>query len=71
MIVSERALKSFQVSYVVTQDIKPHSIVENLKLPAAIERVKSMFGEGEDKKNSIPFADNSGLMRLQGGKRAR
>ena len=64
--VTDKALRaSFEVSYRIAQCKKPHTIGENLILPAAIDMVRIMFGENEAQKlNKIPLSDNTVKRRV-------
>jgi len=53
-------LASYQVAYRIAKCKKPHTIGETLVLPAAIEIVKTMFGEAyASVLRQIPLADNT------------
>lgn len=57
---SKALLASYLVSYRIAQCKKPHSIGENLVLPAAIDIVATMLGESSaDQLKNIPLADNT------------
>ena len=64
--MTDKALRaSFEVSYRIAQCKKPHTIGENLILPAANDMVRIMFGENEAQKlKKIPLSDNTVKRRV-------
>lgn len=64
--VNEQALlASYKVSYQIARCKKPHTIGEELILPAAIEIVETMFGENFAKKlKSIPLSNDTVARRI-------
>jgi hypothetical protein len=64
---NERALEaSYRVAYLVAQKQKPHTIAENLILPAAKEMVRLVIGEDASKKlNQIPLSNNTIQRRVE------
>ncbi|GFS73056.1 uncharacterized protein TNCV_3606481 [Trichonephila clavipes] len=59
--VNEKALlTSYKVSYKIARCKKPHTIAEELILPAAIEIVETMFGDNFAKElQSIPLSNDT------------
>nr|XP_022909864.1 protein FAM200A-like [Onthophagus taurus] len=59
--LNEKALlASYRVAFRVAKAGKPHSIAENLILPAALDIAEVMFGKQEvEKLKSIPLSDNT------------
>lgn len=58
-------LASYQVSYRIAKCKKPHTIGETLVLPAAIDMVKTMFGESYAKQlQQVPLSDNTVSRRI-------
>jgi tetrahydromethanopterin S-methyltransferase subunit F len=59
-------LASFEVSYLIAKNKKPHAIGETLLLPAAMEMYKIMHGEeyGEALK-TIPLSNNTAMRRIE------
>jgi zinc finger BED domain-containing protein 5/7/8/9 len=58
-------LASYRVSYLIAKAKKPHTIGENLILPAAIEIVKTMFGDTQAQQlKNIPLSDNTVERRI-------
>lgn len=56
---------SFRVSYLIAKQAKPHTIGENLILPAAKEIVKCMFGEKMARElDVIPMSNNTVSRRI-------
>ena len=54
------SVTDFEVSYRIAKCKKPHTIGENLILPAAIDMVRIMFGKNEAQKlKNIPLSDNT------------
>ncbi|XP_071053350.1 zinc finger BED domain-containing protein 5-like [Onthophagus taurus] len=64
--LNEKALlASYRVAFRVAEAGKPHSIAENLILPAALDIAKIMFGKQEvEKLKSIPLSDNTIQRRI-------
>lgn len=58
-------LASYRIAFRVAKAGKPHSIAENLILPAALDIAEIMFGKEEVKKlKSIPLSDNTIQRRI-------
>ncbi|KAB0790827.1 hypothetical protein PPYR_15129, partial [Photinus pyralis] len=58
-------LASYKVAYRVAKAGKPHTIAENLILPAALDMVEIMVGQPEaNKLKSIPLSDNTISRRI-------
>ncbi|XP_031333855.1 zinc finger BED domain-containing protein 5-like [Photinus pyralis] len=66
LTVNEKALlASYKVSYQIARCKKPHTIGEELILPAAIEIVETMFGDTFAKKlESIPLSNDTVARRI-------
>ncbi|GFW88501.1 protein FAM200B [Trichonephila clavipes] len=64
--VNEKALlTSYKVSYKIVRCKKPHTIAEELILPAAIEIVETMFGDNFAKElQSIPLSNDTVSRRI-------
>lgn len=64
--LNEKALlASYRVAFRVAKAGKPHSIAENLILPAALDIAEIMFGKQEvEKLKSIPLSDNTIQRRI-------
>lgn len=64
--VNEKALlASYKVSYKIARSKKPHTIGEDLILPAAIEIVETMFGDNFAKQlHSIPLSNDTVARRI-------
>ncbi|GFT10367.1 zinc finger BED domain-containing protein 5 [Trichonephila clavipes] len=64
--VNEKALlTSYKVSHKIARCKKPHTIAEELILPAAIEIVETMFGDNFAKKlQSIPLSNHTVSRRI-------
>ncbi|GFU53065.1 protein FAM200B [Trichonephila clavipes] len=64
--VNEKALlTSYKVSYKIARCKKPHTIAEELILPAAIEIVEAMFGDNFAKElQSIPLSNDTVSRRI-------
>ncbi|GFX60765.1 SCAN domain-containing protein 3 [Trichonephila clavipes] len=64
--VNEKALlTSYKVSYKIARCKKPHTIAEELILPAAIEIVETMFGDNFAKElQSIPLSNDTVSRRI-------
>ncbi|GFY35708.1 protein FAM200A [Trichonephila clavipes] len=64
--VNEKALiLSYKVSYKIARCKKPHTIAEELILPAAIEIVETMFGDNFAKElQSIPLSNDTVSRRI-------
>jgi len=64
--LNEKALlASYQVAFRVAKAGKPHTIAENLILPAALDIAEIMFGKQEvEKLKSIPLSDNTIQRRI-------
>ncbi|GFY23203.1 protein FAM200A [Trichonephila clavipes] len=64
--VNEKALPtSYKVSYKIARCKKPHTIAEELILPAAIEIVEIMFGDNFAKElQSIPLSNDTVSRRI-------
>ncbi|GFT73897.1 zinc finger MYM-type protein 6 [Trichonephila clavipes] len=64
--VNEKALlTSYKVSYKIARCKKPHTIAEDLILPAAIEIVETMFGDNLAKElQSIPLSNDTVSRRI-------
>ncbi|GFT07589.1 SCAN domain-containing protein 3 [Trichonephila clavipes] len=64
--VNEKALlTSYKVSYKIPRCKKPHTIAEELILPAAIEIVETMFGDNFAKElQSIPLSNDTVSRRI-------
>ncbi|GFU91573.1 protein FAM200B [Trichonephila clavipes] len=64
--VNEKALlTSYKVSYKIARCKKPHTIAEELILPAAIEIVETMFGDNFAKElQSIPLSNDTISRRI-------
>ncbi|XP_042911471.2 protein FAM200B-like [Parasteatoda tepidariorum] len=64
--VNKKALiASYKVSYKIARCKKPHSIGEELVLPAAIEIVETMFGDNFSKQlQSIPLSNDTVARRI-------
>lgn len=59
-VSSNALLASYHVSYRIAKCKKPHTIGENLVLPAAMDIVRTMFGESYAKQlQQIPLSDNT------------
>lgn len=57
---------SFEVSYLIAKDKKPHTIGESLLLPAAVRMVDIIHGkEYTEKLKAIPLSDNSVARRIE------
>lgn len=65
--VSDKAqLASFKVAELVAKQMKPHTIVETLIMPACKLIVKTMLGDDAEKKiQKMPFSNNTVLRRIQ------
>lgn len=56
---------SYQVSLRIAKKCKPHTIAENLLVPAAMDMVRAVIGTEEAKKlKSIPLSDNTVARRI-------
>lgn len=64
--INEKALlASYRVAFRVAKAGKPHTIAENLILPAALDIAQIMFGKQEvEKLKSIPLSDNTIQRRI-------
>ncbi|GFV14558.1 protein FAM200A [Trichonephila clavipes] len=64
--VNEKALlTSYKVSYKIARCKKPHTIAEELILPAAIEIVETVFGDNFAKElQSIPLSNDTVSRRI-------
>jgi hypothetical protein len=63
---TEALLTSFELSYLIAKNKKPHTIGETLLLPAAMKVCEIMDGEkyGEALK-TIPFSNNTVILRIE------
>jgi hypothetical protein len=65
IISSKALLASYQVAYRIAQNKKPHTIGENLLLPAAIDMVQTMLGEKcAQQFPNIPLSNNTVSRRI-------
>ncbi|XP_056645807.1 protein FAM200A-like [Diorhabda sublineata] len=63
--VNESALLSYKIAYRVAKAGKPHTIAENLVLPAALDMVEIMVNKQEaNKLKNIPLSDNTISRRI-------
>ncbi|XP_078537946.1 zinc finger BED domain-containing protein 5-like [Lissotriton helveticus] len=62
---SNALLSSYQVAYLVAQSKKPHTIAEELILPAAVKMVTNMVGEDAGKQLlKVPLSNNTVSRRI-------
>ncbi|GFS70993.1 uncharacterized protein TNCV_1585001 [Trichonephila clavipes] len=60
-----KSFTSYKVSYKIARCKKPHTIAEELILPAAIEIVETMFGDNFAKElQSIPQSNDTVSRRI-------
>ena len=58
-------LASFKVAYRITKCKKPHTIAEELVLPAALDLVSTMIGESAaEKLKPVPLSNNTICRRI-------
>jgi len=62
---AEAQLASFKVVYRIAKREKPHTVAEELVLPAALDLVSTMIGESAAQKlNAVPLSNNTICRRI-------
>ncbi|KAL4085309.1 hypothetical protein QTP88_027168 [Uroleucon formosanum] len=65
-IPSKALLSSYKVAWRIAKSKKPHTIAENLILPAAMDMVSIMIGDAAAKQlQNVPLSDNTISRRIQ------
>jgi hypothetical protein len=66
LIPSNALLASYKVAHRIAKYKKPHTIAEELNLPAAVDMMKMMIGESAGKLLSkVPLSNNTISRRIQ------
>jgi hypothetical protein len=64
-VSSKALLASYQVSYRIAQNKKPHTIPETVMLPATTDMVQKVFGEEcVQQFHNVPFSNNTVSRRI-------